>query len=502
MALDLLRDASEPRDPPKGSLGDVDRSPSAVKVTQRRERRGSALKAIIVAVDVAVIVAAMAVAFGISVAMGEAHALDAPSDHVLLGIMSLPLWVAIFFHYHLYSANHVASRRDEIGRLVHAVGAVVVGMAALGFMARLNVARGWLGLVFVTATVFLVAEREVVRQSLTRRRRQGRLVRRVLIIGGNSDGVALCANLVLQKSLGYEVVGFVDDDVTCDDLLAGRPVLGRIDEARQAVRESGAQGVILVASAMDTSVSNRLARDLAEDGVRIELLPSLVGVAPGRLNVRSVGRFPIVDLGPVYHRGWRSVAKRGFDILIGATALLVTLPFLGLIALAVFVDSPGPVLFRQKRVGREGKSFEMLKFRSMDVDAEDRLLELSALNEASGPLFKVAQDPRVTRVGRFLRRHSLDELPQCWNVIKGDMAIVGPRPALPGEVTGWTPELHGRLKVKPGITGLWQIGGRSEASFADYANLDLFYVDNWSLMTDLSIVVRTIPAILSRRGAY
>jgi len=168
----------------------------------------------------------------------------------------------------------------------------------------------------------------------------------------------------------------------------------------------------------------------------------------------------------------------------------------------VKLDTPGPVLFRQERVGRRGRRFTMLKFRSMVVDAEARRPALAAANEADGPLFKVRHDPRVTRVGRILRRLSLDELPQLVNVLRGDMSIVGPRPALPSEVVQWGPELFDRLHVPPGITGLWQVRGRSESRFADYRRWDLYYVDNWSLAHDMAIVLRTIPALLSRRGAY
>ncbi|MDP9075316.1 MAG: hypothetical protein M3N98_14365, partial [Actinomycetota bacterium] len=223
--------------------------------------RRNVLKATIVVLDLTMIAAAMVVAFELGVVLNEAHVLAQPGNHLVLGALSLPLWLAIFFKYRLYSANHVASRRDEVGRLVHAIGAALVGMATLGFMARIDVARGWLGFIAVLATTFLVIERELVRRVLRRRRREGRMVRRVVIIGGNADGAALCANLLGNPSLGYDVVGFVDDHVNCASQLAGRPVLGPISEVRRAVNDSGAHGVIMVASALDTAGSNRLARE-------------------------------------------------------------------------------------------------------------------------------------------------------------------------------------------------------------------------------------------------
>ncbi|MDQ3680345.1 MAG: sugar transferase, partial [Actinomycetota bacterium] len=369
------------------------------------------------------------------------------------------------------------------------------------FLVDLRVARAWLPLTFITATLVLGGQREAVRQVLAGLRRRGRLLRRVVIVGGNRDAMALCANLKMQRALGYEVVGFVAD-TDSDELLEGVPRLGSMERAREAIVASHAQGVILVSSALDTEISNQVIRQLSDASVRVDLLPSLVGVAAGRLSVRTLGRFPLVHVRPVRRRGWRQAAKRMFDLALAIGGLVVTAPFLGLIALMVKLDSPGPVLFRQKRVGRTGQLFDMLKFRSMAVDAEERVAHLRELNEADGPLFKMRGDPRITRTGRFLRRFSLDELPQLWNVVKGDMAIVGPRPALPEEITGWSPQLHERLKVKPGITGLWQVNGRSAASFADYTNLDLYYVDNWSLLADLTIVARTIPAVLCRKGAY
>jgi exopolysaccharide biosynthesis polyprenyl glycosylphosphotransferase len=202
------------------------------------------------------------------------------------------------------------------------------------------------------------------------------------------------------------------------------------------------------------------------------------------------------------HRGgWRARAKRSFDVVGAIVALVLASPLLLLTAIAIKLDSRGPVLFRQQRVGKDGEPFDLLKFRSMVVGAEDRLHELQELNEASGPLFKMAEDPRVTRVGRVLRRLSIDEIPQFWTVLRGKMSIVGPRPALPTEVHAWSPALHQRLRVKPGSTGMWQVSGRSDATFDDYVRLDLYYVDNWSLITDLVIMAKTIPTVLSRKGA-
>ena len=206
---------------------------------------------------------------------------------------------------------------------------------------------------------------------------------------------------------------------------------------------------------------------------------------------------------PVRRDGWRPRAKRMFDFLAALVTLAFITPVLLLAGLALKLTSPGPIFFRQQRVGRDGELFEMIKLRTMVIDAEAQLDDLLHLNETDGPLFKIKDDPRITRVGAFLRRTSLDELPQLINVLKGEMSLVGPRPALPREVAGWDTSLHNRLRVQPGITGMWQVAGRTEESHdSTYAQLDLYYVDNWTIVTDLAILARTVPVVLKRRGQF
>ncbi len=460
------------------------------------------LKLAIVVLDLTSIAIAVALASFASSAFVSLRPFTWQPKHVVFGALSLPFWIAIFFVYRLYSANYISNRAGEFGRLVHAVGASVLGVASICFLAGLQLPPAWLPMMFTIATLLLAIEREAVRRALSRLRRRRRLVRRVVIVGANSDGVALAATLMAQESLGYEVLGMVGDWNAPEVAPAAPLLLGSLSEARDIVLASGASGVILVASAISSEISNRLARELSETGIRIEILPPLSGVDARRLNVRSVGRFSMVHVEPRSRGGWRARAKRLFDVAFSTCVLIVSAPLMAAIAVAIKADSRGPVLFRQQRVGQSGKTFNMLKFRSMIADAENRMSSLRQLNEADGPLFKMRQDPRVTRVGRVLRRWSFDELPQFWNVLTGDMTVVGPRPALASEINGWSPELHQRLRVKPGITGLWQVSGRSSANFEEYTLLDLYYVDNWSLLTDLSIVAKTLPTLLSRRGAW
>ncbi|MEJ7584941.1 MAG: exopolysaccharide biosynthesis polyprenyl glycosylphosphotransferase, partial [Acidimicrobiales bacterium] len=242
-------------------------------------------------------------------------------------------------------------------------------------------------------------------------------------------------------------------------------------------------------------------RELLDRGIHVELSSTLRDIASQRLTVRPLGRFPVVYVEPVQRDGWRRVAKRSFDVVGAMVMLLLFSPVIVVAAIAIKLDTRGPVLFAQTRVGRNSRPFKVQKLRSMVPGAESLLDDLRGLNEADGPLFKIRDDPRVTRVGRFIRRASIDELPQLWNVIMGEMSLVGPRPALPHETEAWDPLLTQRLRVQPGITGMWQGNGRSETSFEDYTRLDLYYVDNWSLLTDLAILVKTLPVVLVSRGA-
>jgi exopolysaccharide biosynthesis polyprenyl glycosylphosphotransferase len=279
-------------------------------------------------------------------------------------------------------------------------------------------------------------------------------------------------------------------------------LLGTTFDLPEILADHPGATVIIASSSMSNTNVNRLARDLLEDGIHVELSSTLRDISLERLTVRPLGRYPVIYLEPVNRDGWRAFAKRAFDIAGASFGLVLTSPILLIAGLAIVVDSRGPILFRQTRVGKNHVPFTLLKLRSMVADAESRLAELKEHNEADGPLFKMRLDPRVTRVGRFLRATSIDELPQLWNVLRGDMSLVGPRPAPPSEAEHWDEELAQRLRVKPGITGMWQVSGRSESNFADYTRLDLYYVDNWSLATDLALLAKTLPVVLSRRGSY
>jgi exopolysaccharide biosynthesis polyprenyl glycosylphosphotransferase len=468
-----------------------------------RPLRASVSKGIVVAADILTITMAMFLAYRLRVLFDGAEVIADAERHLLVGTLSVPLWVLVFRRYKLYKARHVLHSGEELGRIVHAVAVAVLVQAGVAFALRSYVARGWLALTFVTAVLLVSLERALLRSLFNRLRQRGNLSRPVVIVGGNAEGTKLCETFLRNRMLGYHVVGFVDDRAALGSYLVDhRPVLGLVDQTLDVVARTGASGVIIATTAIESEASNQLTRKLVERGIHVELSCSLHDIAPERLTVRNFGGHALLYVRPICHHGWQSTAKRAFDLVVASTLLVLALPILVPAALAIRLTSRGPVLFRQLRVGQGGEQFPMLKLRTMVHDAETRLAGLRAHNEADGPLFKMRADPRVTRVGRILRRLSIDELPQLWNVIRGDMSLVGPRPALPEEMTAWGPDVHQRLRVKPGITGIWQVSGRSNRSFEDYTRLDLYYVDNWSLWRDVVILLRTLPALAFRRGAY
>jgi exopolysaccharide biosynthesis polyprenyl glycosylphosphotransferase len=395
----------------------------------------------------------------------------------------------------LYSSRFITRRSDEVRRILDATMLAAATVGVLCFVFGLEVSRQWLGGSTVLAAVFLSSEREVVRAHYDRLRRSGRMRRRVLMVGGNEEARQLCLMFGKEPELGYEVAWTVDPADAEDARALAQRVL-------ETAEEFAVSGVVIAATAVEAGFSNRLIRDLIDAGLHVELTSTLSDIEPSRLTVRPLGRFPVVYIEPVTRTGWRAGAKRVFDVVLAAGGLVALAPLWLVLVTMIRLDSPGPVLFRQRRVGRHGVGFDLFKFRTMVVDAEVSLEDLRHADQGAGPLFKMRDDPRVTRVGSWLRRSSLDELPQLWNVVRGDMSLVGPRPALETEMADWGEDLFGRLRVKPGITGMWQVSGRSGTSFEEYTRLDLYYVDNWSLFVDLTVLLRTVPAVLRRDGAY
>ena len=434
--------------------------------------RRSALNAAVVVSDALALVVAMVAALAVVAATrgGVANGGDA---HETLGVISLPVWIAALSNAGLYRRRIFSGFMEELRRIIRGGAVAVLTISAAAFLLELYVARSWLVASFLLGVGSLGMERRVLREVFRRQRCRGRLLRPIVMVGANEEAQAICHQLITDPALGYDVRGFVTDDAPAGSVLApGRPVLGSVQETLTAVRRTGASGVFIATTAMELGPSNTLARQLTEAGVDVELSSSLRDVAAHRLTIRPVGRFPAVYVEPVRRSGWRAAAKRTFDVAVAVTGLVAVLPVLLAAILALQLSAPGPVFRGQRRLGRDGRTFALLKLRT------------------------APEDGRQSWVGRLVRRLWIDELPQLWNVVTGEMSVVGPRPARPTDVDRWPPELHNRLRVKPGITGMWQVN--SESTYEDYSRLDLYYVDNWSLWTDLAIVLRTLPAVLRR----
>ena len=420
--------------------------------------------------------------------------------HLTLALVVGPVWMLVMGASKLYLSRVIERPGEELRRLL-ASGAIGVGMmVAVAFALQYDtLSRFWVFSVFVTVLLALAVERSIARHVFAGLRESGRINRRVAILGTDAHAIGLLHTVQRNRGLGYEVIGFIgDDDI---GQRGGKTVMGPLDRAAELLREHRCVGAMISLSSVEVEQVNRLTRRLTDDGFHVTLSTGLRDIDITRMRPQGLDGQTMVYVEPTIRTGWRGHAKRVFDVSLASCGLVVTAPIIAIAAILIRLESEGPIFFRQERVGREGRTFSIAKLRTMYLDAEERKAELMAQNEADGPLFKIEHDPRITRVGRVLRKLSIDEFPQFWNVIRGDMSMVGPRPALPDEVTQWDPELHERLRVLPGITGMWQVSGRSGTTFDEYKRLDLYYVDNWSLLHDLRIVSKTFGAVLFQRGA-
>jgi exopolysaccharide biosynthesis polyprenyl glycosylphosphotransferase len=422
------------------------------------------------------------------------------STHGRLLAVSAPVWIIAMGMNKLYTARANERRTEEVRRILAATGSGVGAIIAIAFAAQYKeLSRLWVIALFLSVSGALIVERSIARRMFLNLRRTGRINRRVVIVGTDAHAIGLLHTLQRNSDLGYHVVGFVGDEDLGER--GGVSVLGSYSELEQVIADTNSVGVMISLSSVSDALVNTMTRRLTDGGFHVALSSSLRDIDVTRIRPQHLGGRAMIYVEPTIRNGWRATAKRVFDITIAVAALVATIPVVAVVAVANRVKSPGPVFFRQVRVGRDGQLFEIIKLRTMVVDAEARKAELMAHNESDGALFKIRNDPRVTPIGRLLRKLSLDELPQFWNVLRGEMSVVGPRPALPDEVAQWPADAHDRLRVLPGITGMWQVSGRSDTTFDEYKRLDMYYVDNWSLVHDLTIVAKTFGAVASSRGA-
>ena len=415
-------------------------------------------------------------------------------------------WVLVLHLAGAYRESRLGAGTEEHRRVLVAAVALTAAVAVVEAL-DLAVADGPAAPVVAVAVAVgcTLVGRRLARARLHAARRRGLMQKRVVLVGREAALVDIATRLRRDAASGWSVVGACVPDPAGAGGLAriDVPVLGGLDFV-PAVLDQARADAVMVASASDGAASylRQLAWRLEGTGIEVLLAPGLVEVAVDRLEVRPTISFPVVQIMEPSYRGLRRLAKTVLDRAAAAAGLLVLSPVLLALAVLVRREDGGPVLYRQTRVGRYGRTFDVLKFRSMSVGAESDVADLAVADEGNGVLFKIRADPRVTRVGKVLRRFSLDELPQLVNVLRGDMSLVGPRPALPDEVATYGPDMQRRLLVRPGVTGLWQVSGRSDLSWAETVELDVRYVDNWSVGRDLSILARTLRAVVAGSGAY
>jgi exopolysaccharide biosynthesis polyprenyl glycosylphosphotransferase len=424
-------------------------------------------------------------------------------DYGTITLVATPVWLLLFYLYGLYEPRQVLGPVNEFKQVFHGVvaGTVVVFIADSAL--NMNLARGWALLAMGLGLVMVGGERLAVRKILHALRRRGGDTTSTIVVGVNHEARTVARTLERESWLGYKVVGFVDDDaVVGQEVSEGHQVIGSTTELKDLIARHGAALILVAATALDATRLNRLFWELQGYDVDLQITSGTIDLMASRMTVQSVAGIPLIYVRRTGMDRTQRALKRSLDVIGSGVGLVLLSPLLAAIAFWIKKDSDGGAFFKQVRVGRDGHVFTCWKFRTMIKDAERKRAELEHLSEGPGLLFKLKEDPRVTKAGSALRRFSLDELPQLWNVFKGEMSLVGPRPALPEEVEQYDDWVRNRLLVKPGMTGLWQVSGRTETSFSDYVRYDLFYIQNWSLSLDLWILWRTLRAVTSTEGAH
>ena len=444
------------------------------------------------------IVGRQTIPFGILRDADIAHRLDVAGPAMVLG------WVAFVLLFGGYRSTVFGAGVDEYKRMINASLATAAAVGISCYLLNFELPRGFFVLAFVLGIPSLVLGRLMLRRSLQRSRRAGNLQHRVVIAGTEGHVDEIASVLGRETWLGYQVVGALtpvpSGRVTTG---LGIPLLGDSRSLAEVAIEAHADVVFLAGGAFSSAAEmRRLAWDLENEDIQVVIAPSVTDVSAERISVRPVGGLPLIHLEKPRSQAAVRRAKRTFDVVGSLALILLFTPVFAFAALRVWRHDGGPVLFRQSRVGRDNRDFSCLKFRTMVTDAERLLESLKSQHGHDGVLFKLQDDPRITTPGKWLRRFSLDELPQLFNVLWGDMSLVGPRPPLAHEVAQYDDAMARRLRVRPGMTGLWQVSGRSDLSWSEAIRLDLYYVDNWSMVQDLTILARTFSAVFTSRGAY
>ena len=418
--------------------------------------------------------------------------------------LALPvLWIGALWLSGGYDVRFIGTGSDEFRKVLNAGVSLTAAIALFSYAVNLDLSRGYVIIALPTTAMLDLVARYAIRKRLHQQRAAGRCLLSVVAVGHEAAVADLVRELGRDRYHGLTVVGAcVAQPMGCDEV-AGVPVYGGLDDVTAAVGAFGADTVaVLACPEMDGIRLRSLAWDLEKTGTDLCVSPALLDVAGPRTTIRPTAGLTLLHVDHPQLSGFRVMVKGLFDRCVAAAALILLFPLLALLGVMIRLHDHGPALFMQTRVGKDGKVFRIYKFRTMVVDAEQRRAQLLASNDSDGVLFKLRRDPRVTAVGAHLRRWSIDELPQLLNVVLGHMSLVGPRPALPDEAARYADHVRRRLVVKPGLTGLWQVNGRSDLSWEESVRLDLRYVENWSFALDLQILWKTISAMMRKSGAY
>jgi exopolysaccharide biosynthesis polyprenyl glycosylphosphotransferase len=432
------------------------------------------------------------------------------SEYLPLLPIALAIWGALLLLSGRYRSHRTVPILDEAWAIIRVCALGSAFFTLFLYAARIDerllgddrISRPWILLFALFSCVFLLTEKLGVRITSRWVRMRGFNFRTVLIVGTSQTALAIADSIQSHRYWGFRILGFIANGSEIPPGLPRNwPILGEVADIPGIVENTVVDDVIFAVHRRDLDRLEDLFLSLQEQGIRTRIALDLFPHTRAQVQIEDMDGMPLLSFATAPTSHLKLLAKRALDVAVAALLLLLGLPVVLMIAVAIKLTSGGSVLFRQTRCGLNGRSFTLYKFRTMVEDAEERRRELLHLNEMDGPVFKLRADPRVTSVGRFLRRFSLDELPQLWNVLRGDMSLVGPRPPIPEEVAKYERWQRRRLAMKPGMTGLWQISGRNELDFRRWMELDLEYIDSWTPLLDLKILVKTIPAVLSGRGA-
>ncbi|UPW06031.1 sugar transferase [Rhodococcus pyridinivorans] len=478
--------------------------------THRRSWQQSYIRQLICS-DAVVVVLAVAVAHGVRFGQSEPLTVEPVSEvsYALISAALVGLWLTTLALFRTRSGRVIGAGHSEYQRVVSSTARLFGFIAIIALVFRMDLARGYLAIALPVGLVGLLLSRWVWRKVIARKRARGEFQTSVLVVGGARAVRHMARTFARKDGEGYRVVG------VCVPRYSGAPgdvidvdgreitVYGDEHSVVEALKLSGADTVVVTATeTLGSEGLHDLVWQLEPLDTDLVVATGVVDVAGPRIEMRPVAGLPLIHVEkPSYHGAKRS-GKRIFDLAFASLALLVLAPVFAVVALLIKLEDRGPVFYKAERIGLDGEPFGMIKFRSMVTNADKMVHQLLEQNEGAGPLFKMKNDPRTTRVGKVMRRFSIDELPQFLNVIRGEMSVVGPRPPLRREVEAYDGRVQRRLLVRPGVTGLWQVSGRSDLSWDESVRLDLSYVENWSMVSDVLIIGKTIKAVLASDGAY